>query len=422
MSDFFKQFRENWENRPEPDFKEQDWKALENRLDQGPSRRSSGLLFWWLLLPFLGLLLSTNIWSLVELRKANRKITSLEIQKDTLFQSHVTIQRDTIYQTRIIRETVQTFAYAPAVNFSYNLGGLSQPFSLLKEEHLPTTTYKRWETAPLSNPLIALRTINKAALIAPDSTENTIKNKIFFDSELAYLDQNPLGFLARTAPPFPYEANPIIQRKKTIRQHLHSMRPKAFQLGAGGGWVNPLGKMDDINQLSGFSLGLQGTIEFSDNLRLWLDASFSESKYEAHRMDETLGVLQIAPPSDEFTFFKAEVPLPSLNYSMGMDYQLGLKGNFKPFLGAGFGTAIILSDETTYEFRNDPLDIVVTVDHTNLGRMVFSDLYLMRTGFDYQLSNHWDWRLWGTYRAKWGRTSVFVPRTINVQTSLMYRF
>ena len=139
-------------------------------------------------------------------------------------------------------------------------------------------------------------------------------------------------------------------------------------------------------------------------------------------MDIAIGVLPIDPPSDEFTFFKAEVPQRSLNYTIGMDYSFNLEGNFKPFIGAGYGAVILLPDETTYEFRNDPLDIVVTVDHANLGRMTYSDLCLLRTGFDYSFLKHWNWRVWGTYRAKWGENSVHVPKVFSVQTGLFYRF
>lgn len=421
MNDFFKQFRENWENRPEPDFEEQDWIALEKRLDQQPIRSWRGLLFWWLLLPFLFLLLGSNIWSLFELRKANQKIALLEIQKDTVFQSHVTIQTDTIYQTRVIKETIQTFSSANPVSIiNPKFPGFNfpkTPIKLLDDNTRTNLFSQKYYTSSLFN-----QTNTNTTVSLPNPEDSTINNQAILDSKLAYLDQIPLSFLSIRPPVFSYEAHLVEQKKKTIRQHLYTMRPKGYLLGAGGGWMKAFDEIERVNQIPGYNFGLQGIMEFSPQIRLWLGATFSEIKYEAYRMDEALGVQPIAPPSDEFSFFKAEVPQQFISYSMGMDYRLDLKGKIKPFFGAGFGAMILLPDETSYEFRNDPLDITVNLDHANLGRMVFSDLYLLKTGFDYQLSRNWEWRLWATYRAKWSETSVFVPRTFQLQTALMYRF
>lgn len=418
MNDFFKQFRENWENRLEPVFQEQDWKALENRLDQQLEKPARSFLLLWALLPLLLLLLGTNIWSLIELRKANQKITAFEVQKDTIYQRHVTIQIDTVYQTRIIKEPVLYYTNGRPPGSKYSFSFPSPHPNHLKRENLHAI-FKKWSALP-PNLLSSMRSTKGAALEIFDST--LINTEHTFDSELAYLSQRPPGFLTYKRPDFPYEPPLVTSRKKTIKQYVYAMRPKGFQLGFGGGWVRPFDQIDHVNSIAGYTLGLQGSIEFSDNLRLWVDAAFSETKYEASRMEEVLGVTPIDPPSDEFTFFKAEVPQSSLNYAFGMDYQFDLKGNFKPFIGAGYGAAILLPDETSYEFRNDPLDIVVTLDHANLGRMTYSDLYLLRTGLDYSFSKQWDWKIWGTYRAKWGKNSVHVPTVFSMQTGLLYRF
>ena len=121
MDNFFKQFQDNLENRPEPAFEEKDWLALEKQLPpQRESRPLSNLLFWGLA-PLLLCSLAANWFFYHQIKNTKQQMAVLNsrfetvnsktivIQTDTIYKFHTIVQRDTIYKTRVVRETVVSY-------------------------------------------------------------------------------------------------------------------------------------------------------------------------------------------------------------------------------------------------------------------------------------------------------------------------
>ncbi len=106
MDDFFKQFKENLDARPEPSFEEKDWRKLSNRLDRQAGKRPLPVVWWWAALPLALLLLGANVLFFSELKDARQKIAALEMHRDTVYLTKVVYLTDTVYQTRIVRQTV----------------------------------------------------------------------------------------------------------------------------------------------------------------------------------------------------------------------------------------------------------------------------------------------------------------------------
>ena len=116
MDDFFKQFKDNLDNQPEPHFEEKDWDSLEKRLTDKQEKRPlrHGLL--WLLLPLFLMSLAANGVQYYGLKKTNQKMALLEshldgvkqqtvvIQSDTIYKINTIYERDTFYKTKILYE------------------------------------------------------------------------------------------------------------------------------------------------------------------------------------------------------------------------------------------------------------------------------------------------------------------------------
>lgn len=129
MEEFYQQFKDNLENRPEPEFDPAAWTDLERRMERAAGNAGRVFNWWWAAVPLLLLLLGSNFFLYRQLSHNNRQINALVLQKDTVLQRQVIFQLDTIYQTRTIREVIQVPApemVYPYINAS-NPGFLDQP-------------------------------------------------------------------------------------------------------------------------------------------------------------------------------------------------------------------------------------------------------------------------------------------------------
>ncbi|GEM_PF-909160 len=420
MDEFFKQFKDNLENRAEPVPEEHDWRDMEKRLDQHGKKRPAGFAWWWLALPLLLLLLGLNGAFFWELRKANQKIYTLEIQKDTIYKTQVIYQTDTIYKTRVIRETVVEYSVI-------DLTGTTAYFRT-KNGGLKTTDKEKNNATILknitseSNGLNSITTPNITFQPLDSSNYKGIpENKMLltdFD-KIKKLDYDSLAIPSRDLPKMSDEFV-VKKAKKTLPQHLYSMRPKAFQLGIHGGGAFPFS--DKVAPIVGYSAGLQGIIEFSPSLQLWADATYVKTSFETDRMDATIGVPLVEPPSDDFTFLLAEVPQPSLQFSLGMQSFLNTKGKVQPFIGAGIGAVSLLPHEIIYEFRDQTLGIEWSIDKAVPRGETLTNFWMARAGLAYKISEHLQGQFIGTYRGNWKGTNVQFPQVLGIQAGLNYRF
>ena len=115
MDNFFKQFKENLDNLPEPAFEERDWQALAHRLS--PQREKRPIATWvlWFLAPLFLMSLAANGFQYKTWKNAQKQIAWLEnrsetaktvvIQSDTIYKIHTIYEHDTVYKTKILRET-----------------------------------------------------------------------------------------------------------------------------------------------------------------------------------------------------------------------------------------------------------------------------------------------------------------------------
>lgn len=397
MEDFFKQFRDNLERRPQPAFEERDWQGLEKRLDQQGEKRPAGLAWWWLAWPLLLLSLGANVLLYSELKATRQQIAAPETRRDTVFLTQTIFRTDTIYQTSTVR-SVQLFP--PRLVFS------------------PSTTdvHDKIETPSQATHLVKTPS-------AANNQNQLLKNSPTASEILPCSILSPLPSTVRRQPgtvsEIPVEPT-VSKHKKTLQQHLYVMRPKGFRLGIVGGWAYPFSK--GLESPGGYSAGLEANIEFSPNLRMWAGATYSKVGFVADRMDAAIGIPPVAPPSDDFVFVEAEAPQPSFEYGVGMQYLFNVSRKFKPFLGVGYGAVSLLPYEVAYDFENQLLDIEWSFEK-NVSRSEFlANLLLLRAGFEYEMSKKWHWQVRATYRNQLGETGFQTPDVLGIQVGLMRRF
>jgi hypothetical protein len=394
MEDFFKQFKENMENRPEPQFEERDWVDMEKRLDRLGRKPRAAFAWWWLALPLM--LLISNTFFFLEWQNSQRQFSMPELNRDTVFQTKMIYLTDTVYRTRTVYKQTKMNPLRADEGFFHN-------------SRVEVSPYSSWKFGLLKS----------ASKLPDDSIEEA---SIGISQKMATLTQPELQLFsqgAKTLPVPPAEPE-ISDRKKTLRHYLHAMRPEGYHLGVTGGWAYPL--FDGLRGISGYSAGLEAAVEFSPNFRLWANVVCLKTSFETSRMDDASGVPAVDPPTPGYSFVVAEIPQLSLQYAAGLQYIFNAGKKFKPYFGAGYCAITSFSYEITYDFYNPSLGIEWIFEksvgkHETLGKFL-----LMKAGFEQEISGQWRWHLAATYRRSLENLGFQSTAILGIQSGLAFRF
>jgi len=399
MEDFFKQFRENLKRRPEPDFEERDWKDMQKRLNRTGRKQPIGFAWWWLAIPALLLLMGSNVLFYKKMQHANQRIALLETGKDSIFRTQMVYIRDTIYQIRIQHHYIQ------------------RPTSILSERTTFAATHQQ-QPAP-ANQFRLLKNTDTLVYSVQDTL--VAKNKTIPES-VRPLPTIVFGPFEPVIPVLPavHVAPLQAHHKKTFRQLIYPVRPKAFQLGIAGGWAALFDK--DLAGRKGYSAAAEANIGFSPNLSIWVNVAYLNVRFETAQMDEAKGVPVVSPPSDAFTFVKAEVPQPSFQYAIGMKYLFRPNHRLKPFVGAGYSAISLLPYEVIYEFKDESLGIEWNYDKEIARHTLLNNFLLLRAGLEYKISRRWNGQIQANYRTNVGETGFYTPQMFGLQGGFYYCF
>lgn len=425
MDDFFKQFRENLERRPEPDFEEKDWRGMEKLLDAQGGKQLPVLAWWWVM-PFLLLLLGANVFMLLEQKKVNRKLQEAVMLRDTVYQTRVIYHTDTIYRTQVIREETASGVRAggPAIIFTPagRQGGGYPAFSSLWSAGQPSAgLFLPGEARPYS----ALPGFRQERKEEQDAGQDNRLGPEEPHSVHALLAPLPSGNQPLLLPEKTFEteglpAPTITKRRRTLMQLLYPLRPKGLMLGGGGGGAFPLGPA--LSRQAGGLAGVQVAVEFSPHIRMWMNASYFRIHIETDRMDESIGVPPVDPPSDDLIFSKAELAQPTLQLAAGMQYLFSGEGKWTPYLGLGYGAASLLPHDVVYEFRNPATEAEWNIDIRVAGRSWQTGFLLFQAGVEYEFSRRWSGQLGVNYRTNWNPAGSHSTRILGAGIGLMYDF
>ena len=82
----------------------------------------------------------------------------------------------------------------------------------------------------------------------------------------------------------------------------------------------------------------------------------------------------------------------------------------------------LLSYELLYEYENINNDFEWNFDQRVKRNDQLLNFLFFRAGFEFELDNHWDWHILGTYRTQWDDTQYKTLPTLGIQSGLSYQF
>lgn len=436
MDNFFDEIKDNLENRPQPEFEESAWLAMQNKMQEEdhPRRRAAG---WWWLSWFVIPLLLSNGWMYVQMEKTEVLLHKMELQRDTIYKTQIIYQTDTIYQSNISQQEI--------VN---SLPVYSQKTSektiLLQNNFLTESIFKDQfdigKLSILSTPVFQNRAsrnywnsiLSSSKNLSPEQT-NTAQTEEGIITSVATFQVSP--FIPSWSWSVLKNPNSKVQLldlesvtifkeksiwKKRAKNLTASFRPKGFNLGASGGFVFPSNK--NLDNREGYSFGLYGAIDFSNNLRLWAEAIHVRLSLKTFDLDNAFGIPTITKPNDNYIFEKAVADQPFYQMSMGMQYLIPTKKRWNPYVGLGYSVAALQPYEAEYEYLDEPggNEVIFPKDVSIKG--LIHNLWLVNAGVEYRFSKKWYGQIEGYYRASWESESNLTPNILGAKTRLLYKF
>ena len=431
MEDFYKQFKENLENRPEPEVGEQSWKRLKKSLEEQERPAKTGFSGWWVAAALLFLLVGSNIFSVMEMRKVNERLLTYVQKTDTIVQTKIVYQIDTVFQTNTVQKEViryVTSAFSPSSlldkqplyqtvpNFTSNTNPIV--FQQKNQNILSTATF---DNSVYFTDYLQKKQLETSTLTDTETKETATAISFTDFDALANIDLNPIPYDWATLADLDIVIPTVdINQKKTLAQHLYPMRPKGFSLGVFGGYVNPMS--EGLSPQFSYSAGLEAALHFSPALELWGNAAFQKITLESEELNTIIGFPATSPPSEEFKFSHAKSIQPSLQYAMGMQYYFNANNKWKPFIGAGYGVVKLLPYEVEYEYELEDQEIKWNVEEDINTNALIRDFLIVRGGLVYEISNHWNWRIQTSYRKNLSNSGLLSPTLLNVEGGLTYSF
>ena len=434
MDNFFDDLKNNLNNRPEPEFEDSAWLAMEKKM-QPPKERKRYFGGLWLMLFTIPFIFASG-YSYLQMKEAQAAVNEMELQivRDTVYSTRTVYVRDTIYQSTPIARSKSLKSSNPFIA-SYSLPLFSDyPFLKIKNTknnftYLPfnnNSSSFRAGVLSFSNSN-SLLTYRNNSMIGSDSKpqKETPNNKTSRNLEVVLLSSLEIGFVERSQQ-FPITMNlqevAILKKSKWRKRRIqiaNMMRPKSFRLGFGGGYIYPTN--ENLSNRSGYALNLQGEVGFNENLSMWIDFSYLQLHLETESMEDEFGIPSIPLPNDDYIFDNATTDQPLLQYSVGMQYLFRTNKKLRPFLGAGISLISPQPYEVEYDYEDlAGNEIVVPKDYSNQG--ISSNQWIMKTGLEYKFGKRWSSQLEGYYRTSWKEGDNITPNILGVNTRLLYQF
>lgn len=419
MDDFYKNIKDNLENRPEPPFEESAWQNMERKLDKKPWS-GAGLAGWFWVLPFiLGGLLLSNIFFYKELNEANGKINKLELIADTIYKTKVIYHYDTLYRERVETEYIfisnkqpQRVVYAPPTAFNHPFNS-SLRSNWLNSVQSPTTFAQFKDLFE-----------DESGIVADALTENNkLTQKVVELMASPYLQPHFLSLSPENKPEklayLDVQMDAKI-RKRPLQKLASELQPTGFQLGVQGGFTFP--QHEQVVETGGFEAGIYGAMSFSDKIKMWAEVSYYKVEFKTNEIGKSLGIPEIPPPSDEFDFIEASVNQPFYQYGLGLQYILYAKKNWSPYLGLGYTFSSMRSYEISYDFEHMSNDTELSIEEMVDRDDLIMNMFVINGGIEGNLSDRIGLQLEGYYRWNGDKKGLLITNLYGLRTKLIYNF
>ncbi len=456
MDEFLRQFKNNLENQPAPEFDGEDWADMQQRLEQ-QQNFSKPVNYWaWATAVLLFMFLGSNGLILQKLTQANQKISYLESSIDTLVQTQVIFRTDTIYQFVDGQNIAKYSSAAPlkkesnstrAKNIMEPKRTFPAPATFGQLSLSPRSPFTNF--APSNSRLIPFA---ENILVGYIGLQNTLSRSIITSSlspqnlanktaaalqkteihQATYSFLNPIpvstpSFISTiNGRPLPSSVQRIplasIKQKKSIRQVLYPMRPKGIELGISYGLGMSLAEHHRDQKIRQWELIAR--VKFSQSIRLWIAGHFQSLDYESTQMGAQYGVPELAAPKDDFEFDEANIEQRMISISTGLQYHFRASKKWQPFIGLGYGLSTLTHNSMRYRFEeagmpNFNTRELVTVVYENANNLPFA---LFKSGIDYQLNNRFSFQLSGEYLYRVNDHNNQIPNILTGKLGASFSF
>lgn len=434
MDEFYKDFRQNLENRPEPAFEAADWQAMEQLLEDKPSSNRV-IPLWWFLLPFLLLSIGGNVFLYQKMNPTGMEVKEvLNTQIDTLTQTNTIYQTDTIYKDRIVylnRKTSESKASTLSQNF-HSQGAFwgwnpSQSFPLFSSSN--STGNNTWQrssiaTTPYSQLRHSFDIKTNSAILSQNLIENATSKKTTLGQKqlLTTLATNwkLLEYDSLTEIYSTVKIQAIAKRRKSLAQTLYPMRPKGLSLGLAGGVSTLLHQ--GVSSKGGGMGSLNIQVPFSDNLRLWGDFSIYQLSYETTQVGDDTGIPAVDSPADNFAFKYAKVKQNSLQWAVGLQYVLPVGKQWHPVVGLAYAAYQIRPYEVYHEFENTATDMEIEVEDYVTQSTLLNNRLLTEVGIERAFGKRWHWQTVVQYRFAPSEQMTILEPVLGLRTGIWFSF
>lgn len=412
MEDFYKNIKDNLENRDEPSFDKRAWKDMKKRLDKKPWAGFGNA--GWILPLALGLVFLSNIFFFKKLNEANEKITKLEQRADTIYQAKYIYQYDTIYRQSVEKQyvvmTQPDIDFYPSPLFYNHQDSYSQSSNSLNSNQYSLTFAE----------LKFLFEDEKGTLAGEENIDSkevsTYYGSPFLSSNYALLE-NETGYAQLS-----YLDHPAHQKKKKrpFQKLAADIQPIDFQFGVIGGFAFP--QDVQVAETGGFGVGIHGAMTFYKNMRLWAEASYYKVEFKSNVMGEALGIPEIQQPDDEYYFVDASVHQPFYQYVFGLQYIFNVKKKWNPYFGVGYTFNSMRPYEVSYDFENDVDGLELSIEEKHNRNDLIMNMALFNAGVEAKLSKHFGFQLEGYYRWDGNKDGILVTDILGIRSKLVYNF
>lgn len=201
-----------------------------------------------------------------------------------------------------------------------------------------------------------------------------------------------------------------------VRKAAQALTPKAFGIGASGGWLYPL--EPDMEHQTGYGYALQAEIGFSRRLSLTADWGRAVLHYNAVAPDAAICLESFHLPSPEHQFLKMEILNQRLEFlGLGLRYKGMPKNTWHPIVSLGWSGMKVSPFKLQYEtdvagsfFRGD-FEVAQKSNMKNFVRL--------GAGVEFPLGKRINWTLESYYLHAWRNSE---PEMIGVRTGLGFIF
>lgn len=431
MEDFYDSIKDNLENRPEPSFNEEAWKAMEGKLKDYEHSQARVVVWpWWSygLLALLPLSILLNAWLFFQ--KTDNSKNSITaptalVRSDTIVKTQLVYKTDTIIETRIIKQLVGHDG--AKVTYPWHPGLAADLFHEADRFEWASASQEAVSVTSPASPKINLhQQANLQLLRAGLGPAASGSQNVSVDESRRTLRLLPMAAIRTLASQQPASLSdmnglPISTFRYTPPPIWESLRPQAIAVGAQLGGLIPITR--DIGDPHAFQRSIQVKLQLPNRWAVWGEFGLLDIKYLVQETGEKVDIPSVDPPAANFDFQHVQVWQERTHLLVGLEYAFAKRGRrARPTLAAGYNALGFKPYEIFYEFKDADTDTEIQVEQ-NIKRRDGPMHYLAtKAGYQWPIGRRVMWDLSLHYRHGLNPNRYTNPHMVGLTTAFSVQF